>query len=762
MLLLQQHFQLDDELVHHAQDVIEAQALELDDGIEAVAELRREAPADHFHRIGRVVLLREADRPARGLCGTRVGRHHQDDVLEVRLAAVGIRQHTAVHDLQQDVEDVGMRLLDLVQQQHTMRRLDDLFRQQAALVETDIARRCADQSADRMRLHVLAHVEADQFDAQLQRELLGHLGLAHAGGAGEQEVADRLVRIAQAATRELDRRGKRFDGGILTEDDHLQVALQVLQHVLVGRGHLFGGDARHLGHDGFDFLDVDQLLARFQRQQPLAGAGFVDDVDGLVGQQAIADVLDRQVDRGLQRVVGVGHAVVRLVLGLQSLQDLVSLADRGFHDVDLLEAPCERTVLLEDPAVFLERGRADATQFARCQRRLDQVGRIHRAAAGGAGPDDGVDLVDEQDGARDLLDRRQYALQALLEVAAVLGARHQRAEIQRIDDRIQQHVGHFALDDALGQTLRQRGLADACFTDIERIVLAAAAQDLDGALDLVPATDQRVDLALPCEVVEVAGELGKGVALAFAVRSLCLALAFRVTCGVVFLALLGDAMRQIVDDVQPGHILLVEEVHRMRILLAKDRHQHVGASDLLLARGLHVVDGALQHALEAQRRLGVAAIVFRQAGDRGFDRLFQVRTQAARVRAGRLQDGLRRGIFQEREQQVLDGHEFVPSFTGALVALADGLLEVFAEHGCLRGRCRQYAAWRAVFHHPTGFQCSGIVTLYCAAAPPHRSCRSGCPCRVPQDFSIVHSKGCWFIRENSLTWATLDSATSRV
>src|SRR3546814_4208085 len=111
--------------------------------------------------------------------------------LEVGLAPVGVGEDAAIHDLQQDVEDVRVRLLDLVEQQHAVRRLDDLLGQQAALVEADVARGRADQAADRMRFHVLAHVEAHQLDAQLQRELLGHLGLAHAGGAGEQEVADR-------------------------------------------------------------------------------------------------------------------------------------------------------------------------------------------------------------------------------------------------------------------------------------------------------------------------------------------------------------------------------------------------------------------------------------------------------------------------------------------------------------------------------------------------------------------------------------------
>jgi hypothetical protein len=60
----------------------------------------------------------------RGL-GSGIGGHHQHHVAEVRLATVGIGQHAAVHDLQQDVEDIRMRFLDLVQQQHAVRMLDD-------------------------------------------------------------------------------------------------------------------------------------------------------------------------------------------------------------------------------------------------------------------------------------------------------------------------------------------------------------------------------------------------------------------------------------------------------------------------------------------------------------------------------------------------------------------------------------------------------------------------------------------------------------
>jgi hypothetical protein len=61
-------------------------------------------------------------------------------------------------------------------------------------------------------------------------------------------------------------------------------------------------------------------------------------------------------------------------------------------------------VLLEDAAKFLIGGRADAAQLAVGEHRLDQVRGIHDAARGRAGADDRVDLVDEQDRARLLLE----------------------------------------------------------------------------------------------------------------------------------------------------------------------------------------------------------------------------------------------------------------------------------------------------------------------------------------------------------------------
>src|SRR5690348_17427874 len=52
--------------------------LELHDRVEPVAELRRERPADDFHRVGGAVLLHESNGPARGLARAGIGGHHHD------------------------------------------------------------------------------------------------------------------------------------------------------------------------------------------------------------------------------------------------------------------------------------------------------------------------------------------------------------------------------------------------------------------------------------------------------------------------------------------------------------------------------------------------------------------------------------------------------------------------------------------------------------------------------------------------------------
>ena len=72
-------------------------------------------------------------------------------------------------------------------------------------------------------------------------------------------------------------------------------------------------------------------------------------------------------------------------------------------------------------------------QLAAGQHRLEQVGGVH-GALGRAGADDGVQLVDEEDDlAVGVLDLLEHGLEALLELAAELGAGDERAQVEGHD-----------------------------------------------------------------------------------------------------------------------------------------------------------------------------------------------------------------------------------------------------------------------------------------------------------------------------------------
>ena len=161
-----------------------------DDRVEPVAELGE-------HAVDRLVVALalgavEADRGLGEFARAGVGGHDEDDVLEIDALAVVVGELAVIHHLQQDVEQVGMRLLDLVEQEHAMRVLVDAVGEQPALIEADIAGRRADQPRNGVALHIFAHVEAEQLDAEEQRELARDLGLADAGRAREHVAADRL------------------------------------------------------------------------------------------------------------------------------------------------------------------------------------------------------------------------------------------------------------------------------------------------------------------------------------------------------------------------------------------------------------------------------------------------------------------------------------------------------------------------------------------------------------------------------------------
>ena len=187
--------------------------------------------------------------------------------------------------------------------------------------------------------------------------------------------------------------------------------------------------------------------------------------------------------------------MVHLEALLQAPEDGDGVGHARRLDQHLLEATLEGGVLLHVLAELLEGGRADAMQLAAGEHGLEEVGRVHRAV-GLTGADQRVHLVDEQeDPALGVLHLGQHRLETFLELAAVLGAGEQGAQVEGEHRLVAQTFGHVAVDDALRQALDHGGLADAGFADEHGVVLRAAGKDADDAADLLVPADHRIHLA---------------------------------------------------------------------------------------------------------------------------------------------------------------------------------------------------------------------------------------------------------------------------
>ena len=251
----------------------------------------------------------------------------------------------------------------------------------------------------------------------------------------------------------------------------------------------------------------------------------------------------------------------------------------------------------------------------------------------------------------------QHLLQALLEVAAIARAREQRAHVEREHGRSRKNLRHLAVDDALGEALRDRGLADAGLAHEQRIVLLPAAQHLDRAVDLGIASDHRIDLAVARLLVEVDAIGVERLALLLGVfgalgLGLLVDAAHRPRLGDT--RPLGDAVADVVDGVIARHVLLLQEIRRMALAFGEDRDQHVGAGHLFATGRLHVDHRALDHALETGGRLGVIGAIRHQILEFGLKIIDEARAELVEIDATGAHDGGCIGVVDQGEQEMLE------------------------------------------------------------------------------------------------------------
>jgi uncharacterized membrane protein YgdD (TMEM256/DUF423 family) len=305
------------------------------------------------------------------------------------------------------------------------------------------------------------------------------------------------------------------------------------------------------------------------------------------------------------------NVVVLLIAALQAVQDLEGVLGARLADVDRLEPALEGGVLLDVLAVLLGRGGTNDLNLTTRERRLQDGGRVD-GALGRTSANDGVDLVDEEDVVGVVLKLCDNLLHALLELAAILGSRHERRHVERPDLLATQDVGHVTGRDELRQPLDDGRLTHARVTQNERVVLLPAREHLHDALNLAVTVEHRVKLAGLGELGEVAAVLLEHGAV---IRGR-LATHAHEGAGVhadlggglaLLLGVLGDKLVHRVAHRVSRDAHGAQGVHGATVALGHDAQKQVLGGNVGLAMRHGLAIGCLEHALGARREGNVTA-----------------------------------------------------------------------------------------------------------------------------------------------------------
>ncbi len=187
---------------------------------------------------------------------------------------------------------------------------------------------------------------------------------------------------------------------------------------------MVGNRIFHAMHDELDpFLDFRNVFRQRSLAQLYARAGFVEQVNRFVRQEAVRNIAVGVIDRILDRVVGVAHGMELLVALLDAVNNLDRFLFTGRRNFYRLEAALEGAVFFNGLAIFAGRGGADALDLTARKRWLKNIGCIQRAFSG-TGPDQGVQLIDKDDAVLIFHQFFHDGFEALFKLSAIFRAGH--------------------------------------------------------------------------------------------------------------------------------------------------------------------------------------------------------------------------------------------------------------------------------------------------------------------------------------------------
>ena len=191
------------------------QRLEGNDIINTVQELRTEGLAQHLTAC--------------------VGSHDDDGVLEVDYTTLVVGQPTIVQYLQQSIEYIRMRLLYLIEENHTVWFAAYSLGQLATFIVTNIPWRRTDQTGYAKLLLIFTHINSGHHRLVIEQILsqrLGKFRLTYTGSTEEDEAGDRTLRILQTGTAAANGITYCGDSLVLSDDSLVEFFFQTPHHPL--------------------------------------------------------------------------------------------------------------------------------------------------------------------------------------------------------------------------------------------------------------------------------------------------------------------------------------------------------------------------------------------------------------------------------------------------------------------------------------------------------------------------------------------------
>ena len=142
-------------------------------------------------------------------------------------------------------------------------------------------------------------------------------------------------------------------------------------------------------------VEIVQLLRFGIDCHPERTGGLVHQVNRFVGQKTVGNITVGKRGRGNQRGIGNPHSMMQFKLFLDPAQNGNRFFNRRFGYEHRLKTPCQRRVFFHVLFIFGKCGRPQTMQLSAGQRRLQQIGSIHRPFRR-TGADDRMHFINKQ------------------------------------------------------------------------------------------------------------------------------------------------------------------------------------------------------------------------------------------------------------------------------------------------------------------------------------------------------------------------------